>query len=329
MTYKEECIPLENQDDWNKCLEGIQHTFFHTWEHSYAIYLTHHLPTYLYYLETGNNKVAIPFTERKFREHIDIFSPHGFAGLISNNDPGICIEQWNNFARSRNYVCGYIGLNPIYDKPHYLANSNPIHYNNVYVLDLTLSEEDLFNNLHTNRRRQIRAWEKSNKTFIEDKEALIPFFLEHYHEFMASRQASSVTNFSMETLRYLLNLDNIIMVGAGSNNKVEVVAVFGFTSHICDYLFNVSLPEGQEYSVSLLWYAIKQAKSKLIPTFEFGGGKQKEDSLAQFKERFGSKKIPLRCLKQVYNNELYNKLCIEVNADPHNLLGYFPAYRKS
>ena len=63
-------------------------------------------------------------------------------------------------------------------------------------------------------------------------------------------------------------------------------------------------------------------KSKNIPLINLGG------SSAEFKRRFGATELPLRCLKQVYRPDIYAMLCGQVDADPSDKAGYFPAYRK-
>jgi len=60
-----------------------------------------------------------------------------------------------------------------------------------------------------------------------------------------------------------------------------------------------------------------------------GGGLREDDSIAMSKERFGAYKLPFVNLKQVYNSNVYEKLCAEVKADPDDRNGYFPAYRKN
>ena len=60
-----------------------------------------------------------------------------------------------------------------------------------------------------------------------------------------------------------------------------------------------------------------------------GGGINEDDNVALSKERFGAYKLPFNNLKQVYDEDIYNKLCHEKGIDAIDRTGYFPAYRKN
>jgi hypothetical protein len=60
-----------------------------------------------------------------------------------------------------------------------------------------------------------------------------------------------------------------------------------------------------------------------------GGGIRPGDGVAQFKQRFGPKTLPLRSIKQVYQPETFSRLCGEVKADPNGRHDYFPPYRRA
>lgn len=324
--FRERCIDINNQQDWREALQGIRHSFFHTWENCYAMYLSTGFKTYLYYCEGDNFKVVCPISERIFENYIDIVTPYGFSGFTGDGNFDQFPKFWNNFVEQKNYICGYIGLNPIFDSEFSFNLNEYRQYNNIYIIDLTLSYEQLFTNLSNNRKRQVKNWQEN--IFKYNKKELIYFFIENYYDFMMRKNSAGVYNFSQETLRFLLGLDNVFMVGAGKPDKVEAVSVFAYSSYVGDFLFNVSVPDGQHHSVPLLWYAVNYLKSLQIPLFNLGGGVRENDSLAEFKERFGANKLPLRCLKQVYQPEIYEKLCAGVNANPKDMTGYFPAYRK-
>ena len=119
----------------------------------------------------------------------------------------------------------------------------------------------------------------------------------------------------------------MLIVGARKDEKLVAVSVFGYTPDAGDFLFNVSVPEGRNYSAVLIWYGVQHLKALDVPLLNLGGGGHEDDSLADFKARFGSRKLPLRCAKQVYQREIYDQLCQRVNVDPNDMTGYFPAYR--
>jgi hypothetical protein len=324
----QELIPLHSPLRWKEALEGVPHAFGHTWESCYAMHLTTGFQTYLYLLTAGDSKVLCPIAERHYWGQVDIVTPYGFSGFVGNHDLADFQVHWKSFIKALGYVSGYIGLNPLFENNTYLQPDEVYRYNTLYILDLQLTPDKLFQNLSLNRKRQLKGYDDLKNRFLLDKPLLKNFFLKHYHPFFSQRNASQVYNFSQETLSYLLDLENVVTVGVYGNHQIEAVSVFVYTPYGAEYLFNVSLSEGQAHTVCLLWYGVHFLQSLGIPYFNLGGGVQEGDTIAQFKRRFGAGEFQLQCLKQVYNPPVYARLCREANCDPENKEGYFPAYRQ-
>jgi hypothetical protein len=324
----ERCISLEQSSEWKSALKGIKHAFAHTWENCYAMYLTTGFSTYLYTFEIENVQIVCPITERTFDGYTDILTPYGFSGFVGNGQFPEFRHYWKKFVKEKGYICGYIGLNPVFEDSNYYEVNEAYQYNNIYVLDLTLTTADLFTKLSSNRKRQLNHWEDSFSKITLEKPAVTEFFLGHYHDFFRSRNASRTYDFSRETLLFLTNLENIFIAGIQISGKVEAVSVFAYTTDMGEFLFNISLDEGQRYSALLLWYGVIQLKSIGIPSFNLGGGVRENDGIAKFKQRFGGKELPLKSLKQVYDPRVYEQLCWQVNVDPNDRSGYFPPYQK-
>lgn len=322
MTFKENCIPLESREEWREALKGLPHTFGHTWENCYAMHLTTGFKTYLYCFESENVRIVCPIAEREYDGYIDILKPFGFSGFAANGDCPDFSHYWKEFVRRRGYICGYLGVNPIFDYSTPFDPNEIYQYNTIYALDLTPSFDELWANLSMNRKRQLRDWENIRSNLAIEKSTLTDFFLSNYVDFFRRKDAARDYFFSRDTLSFLFSLDNVLMVGAPNSEKVEAISVFTHTEHVGEYLFNVSLPEGRHHAAGLLWYGVNYLKSIQIPILNLGGGSD------EFKRRFGAKKLPLRCLKQVYEPNIYEKFCRQVGVDPKDMTGYFPAYRK-
>lgn len=323
----QKCVPLESPAEWRNALEGIKHAFAHTWENCYAMRLTTGFRTYLYCFEAEKVRIVCPIAEREFEGHVDIVTPYGFSGFVGRGDYADFPHHWRKFVESRGYVCGYIGLNPIFENKTYFDSNELYSHNNIYVLDLTLSREELFSKLSTNRKRQLKEWEKASAGLVLEKHTLTDFFLKNYVEFFRQKGAAPVYAFSVATIESLFALDSVLIVGAGLPGKLEAATVFTCTAYAADFLFNVSLPEGRAHSAALLWYGVNYFKSIGIPLLNLGGGVRAGDSLAEFKQRFGGTKLALSCLEQVYDPATYVALCARMAADPADRTGYFPAYR--
>jgi hypothetical protein len=321
----QDMIPLDQPSEWKRALEGVKHTFGHTWQNCYAMHLTTGFKSYLYSFLSGDVRILCPIAEREYNGSVDILKPFGFSGFIGTGDCPEFPYHWKEFVRHRGYVCGYLGLNPIFDYNTHFASREIRQYDTVYVLDLTLSLDRLWENLSENRKRQLREANIVHSNPVSDKSSLTDFFLTNYVDFFHRKNAAQFYLFSRETLSFLFNLDNVLMVGAQNSEKMEAVSVFAYTADVGEYLFNVSLPGGEKHTAPLLWYAINYLKSLHIPLLNLGGG---GGGMAEFKRRFGGSQLPLRCIKQIYDQQVFENLCRQANADPWDSTGYFPPYRK-
>jgi hypothetical protein len=327
MMISQRRIPLESCAEWKAALEGIKHAFAHTWENCHAMHLTTGFRTYLYCFETENVRIVCPIAEREFEGYIDIVTPYGFSGFVGTGDCANFPQYWQAFAKARGYVCGYIGLNPIFENKTYFDSNELYSYNNIYVLDLTLSSQQLFLDLYKNRQRQLQRWEKTSGTLIADKTALADFFLANYSEFFRQKAATSAYAFQRATLEFLFEKKDVFLLGAGRSNRLEAATLFTYTSDVADALLHVAIADKSDHSAALLWHGARHFKSLGIPLLNLGGGVRANDSLAWFKERFGGRKMALSCLKQIYDPEIYADLCARTGANPADTAGYFPAYR--
>ena len=320
-------IPLSARDAWSSALIGLDHAFAHTWASCHAMHLTTGWPTFLYVFQSADATFVCPFAERTYEDAIDVVTPYGFSGFVGNGPVAGVLDAWYEFAREREYVCGYIGLNPVLDDSVSCTDSRAESYNEVFLLDLRRSEDALFNALSTNRKREVAKWRRQGAPLVADRRRLCSLFLDRYADFMASRGAAPAYAFSRATLEQLLSLDNVILVGAGDGEQLEAVAVFAHTPAVADYLFGVSLPGGEHHSGVLVWEGARRLQELAIPVLNLGGGIRMGDGVADFKRRFGATPIPLKRLRQVYDSGRFEALCRRAGADPTNWSRYFPPYR--
>ena len=325
---EEKLIPIDNPIGWKAALKGINHAFAHTWESCYSMHLTTGFPTFLYSINIDNTRIICPISERTYKQYTDIITPYGFSGFAGTGPSPEFMQYWQKFIEKKSYVSGYFTLNPIIMQNYYFNQNDIYKYNDLFIFDLSQSDEQLYLNLSSNRKRQLKQFEHMKQKIHLDKSSLINFFISNYREFFKSRNASSLYQFAEETLSFLFNQNNIIMIGILEENKIAAVSVFGLTKYMADFLFNISLPQGKKYSVTLIWYALNKIKSMGIPYLNLGGGITKNDSLADFKRRFGTGIYPLNAIKHVYDEDTYIKLCLSINADPDDRFGYFPAYQR-
>ena len=77
----------------------------------------------------------------------------------------------------------------------------------------------------------------------------------------------------------------------------------------------------------LLWSAVHRLIELGVQLLNLGGGLRPGDKLAQFKQRFGGQRRPLRALQEVYEPAAYAALCRQRGRNPAVRDGFFPAYR--
>jgi hypothetical protein len=327
-------IPLADAAAWRGALSGVPHAFAHTRESCQAMRLTSGWETFLYAFESDGVRIVCPLaerTERRDGEAVDVVTPFGFSGFVGDGDhPGFA-ARWRAFAAARGYVCGYIGLNPLLQNPTHFDAGEAQAANEVFALDLTLTEEELFARLSENRKREVRRFARvvagEGGGLVFDRARLLDFFLANYIEFFRERGASPAYLFSRATLEHLFGLEEVLAVGVERGGAVDAVSLFAHTPYAADFLFNVSRPEGQRWSAALLWHAVQWYRALGVPALCLGGGIRPGDGVARFKERFGARRLPLLGLKQVYRPEIYERLCRRAGVDSDPRTGYFPPYR--
>lgn len=323
------CIPLESAGEWKDALKDVKHSYCHTLENSHAMSLTTGYKTFLYVFENEGAKIICPLSEREYNGYRDIVTPYGFSGFTGNTDYPAFKNYWKEFVKEKGYVSGYISMNPLTENETYYSHEDAFKTTNLYFINLKLSITELFENLDANRRKQIKDFKKAESGFIYDREILKNFFIDNYYEFLKRTGASQANYFKKETLEYICSLENVYMSGAGINGEPEAVYIFAHTDYEGICLFNIATPEGRRHSPLLLWGGLKYFRSRKIPVMNLGGGIKEDDSVALSKERFGAYKLPFLNLKQIYNEDVYERLCKEMGHNSEDRSGYFPAYRKN
>ncbi|MEX5721406.1 hypothetical protein [Geodermatophilus maliterrae] len=320
-------IPLDDRAGWERALDGLPHAFGHTWASCRAMHLTTGWPTSLYVWEDGSSRFACAIAERGGPGTVDVVTPYGFGGFVGTGPEGGLLPQWQEFARARGYVCGYLGLNPLFVPPVCRASGDYGEHNDVHVLALDSGPDRLFARLSGNRRRQVRAFETAPARLSADRERLAEYFLAGIDDFLRSRGAGYASLLGGRTWRALLERDEVFVLGVEEDGSLVAASVFAHTPYCGEYLFGISSPAGRAYSAVLVWAAALRLAESGVPRLNLGGGVRRGDGIAAFKERFGGERLPLGALRQVYRPAAYARLCAAAGRDPGDRTGFFPPYR--
>jgi hypothetical protein len=319
-------IPLEDRSAWRSALESIPHAYAHSWEGCQAFALTWGSPTYLWSAEHGQGRFACVFAERLYGEYVDVVTPYGLPGFVGSSPWGGLAGLWRRFATERGYVCAYLVLNPVLSDPSYFAGTAKRH-RTVYVVDLGLSEEELYARLPSNRKYDIRRSRESTGTIVRDQRRLAEFFVSTYPSFMARRRAAPVYALTPQALRSLCGSKHTFLVGTQRSGTVRAAALFGYSPYLGDYLFSVSEEGERGHSALLVWEGALELRRRGVPFLHLGGGVVEGDGVEAFKRRFGATPSSIMSAEEVYREDVYRDLCAEAGVDPDGDAGYFPAYR--
>lgn len=268
--------------------------------------------------------MIIPLIERKFNGYIDIATPYGFSGFATNGKWSDFEAIWDSAVKEKNYVSGYLGLHPLTENTSFFPLGTSSEARTVFILDLSKSVQDLFASL---RGKGKKADSKLNReaVLVFDRKRLIDEFPLLYKEAMRRLGASSAYSFSEETLSLLLSSENVEVVGIEVDGIIQIIDVFLRAPLCAEYFLSASTEPGRSYSTALLWQGILVLKKLGCRYLNLGGGVRENDGLAQFKERFGGISMKFVALKQIYNLDVYNKLCRDAGICS-KFNHYFPGY---
>lgn len=320
-------IPLTERQEWAQTLDGIPHSFAHTWENCHAMSFTTGYPTFLYCCEGPEGRVVCPIAERPCGEYVEAVTPYGFSGFTGIGNIQDFPAIWIEFAKSQDWVTAYVTLNPLFYKSWFTDPAQVRTHNSLYILDLNLSEGAVMQGLRKSRRQSLMRWLNEGVVTITDRNRLKEFILHNHDVFLLRKNASPTYRFSSPTLELLCSAKNIYMVGAERAGSIECAIVCAHTCFSADYLLNISNLEGAFHSTGLLWNTVRFLQERAVPVLNLGGGVSPGDGISEFKRSLGGVPTPLRSSRQIFRPTIYMALCAQAGVNPHNETGFFPPYQ--
>ena len=161
-----------------------------------------------------------------------------------------------------------------------------------YIINLELSEVELFQNIHSKHRNVIRKAQKDNLTvhygnyYIEDCYRLI-------------KETFSRQGLLPPSLEYIQKLnkleDNVLFAVVKDKSDIQGVAIFIWKKYTsCYYLHGGSIRTPHSGAMNLLhWETILLMKKKSVKHYDFVGGRisneaeSRLEGIQRFKSRFG------------------------------------------
>ncbi|WP_042348349.1 GNAT family N-acetyltransferase [Bacillus massiliigorillae] len=349
-------ISFKEKQKWNDALSRFHKSDLYYY-HGYCSlsYLMGDGEPYLFFFEDDNEcLVCYPYIKRRIElpfmnddmlkeDVFDIITPNGFGGPLTQNISEKTIgkfrRDFEEHCQKENIISEFIRFHPIIQNHHYLEECLEVIYDRETVyIDLTKSEEEIFNNYHKNHKRNIHKAISNNFEFrvLAKDEAmlLIKDFYILYKETMDKVGATPYYYYSIEYLTsFLLDLDKHCRIAAVfDEGKLISAALCMFNEEYIHYHLGCSKKEYLHLGINpfLFHHLALWSKKVGCRALHLGGGHIGRDSLFQFKHRFNDEgTLDFYVGRKIHNISKYNLLVRnwEKYYSQDASSGFFPLYR--
>lgn len=254
-------------------------------------------------------------------DYYDITSAYGYGGPLMDAATDTDYEQlriafesfWPEFCRSHNIIAEFVRFQPMiqYSK-NFWAFYQPQQIKNIVWFDLTKSEEQLWQDLHPQKKRALKKAAHQDLVFNEDWE-YYPEFQQIYAQTMDRRHARSFYCFPENYFREIeqnLPLKNRWLHTVLHQGRPVSSALFFTSSSTVHYYLGANSIESRNLHSSsyLLWRTALKAKQLGYQKFILGGGVVAHDELYRFKRQFANTEVPYTIGMRIHNAEIYEQL---------------------
>ena len=290
-----------------------------------------------------NGKITNQFLIRKIpdkiegKEYFDIVTPYGYGGSIIENLIGDkekllqrYQEEFSKYCLENNIVSEFVRFHPIVKNYEDFGKMYNAKYMRKTLITKLQEDDPVQNQFGKSCRKNIRQALNKGVTYkITQKPDNIDSFKDIYYSTMDRNSATDYYYFDDEYFNNLLKYfkSNIIFIEAIFENKVIAAGLYFTYKDIIHIHLSGTLTEFLYLSPAyILRYAVtlwgKENGYKLI---HHGGGRSnsEEDSLYLFKKNFAKVyDTDFYIGRKIWNQEIYDKLCILKNIDKNE--EFFP-----
>lgn len=320
---------LNNFDQWGQMLQRLpvsQQDIYFTPAY-YSLYQNYgDGKAQCFVFEKDGNIVLYPFLKNSItplgyeldKEYYDIQGAYGYNGLVASTDDSCFIaEFWKEFdayCQENDIVAEFMRFHPLM-KNYKLGEGHfkLIHDRNTVYLDLTQTEEAIFQGFEKSTRKHIQKAEKTIEIRpAHYSEENVEIFNRIYRENMEHVHSIPYLFFSLEHFRNMFQMDDIEFFIAYQDD-VPIACYSGLVSkeYYGNYL-RASLTEYNKTGVNTLmyWSMIKSAKAHGCHYVHFGGGTSgdPENSLLKYKMNFSQTLSEFWIGKKVHNQKIYDQV---------------------
>lgn len=359
MIYLYELFSLDNEQlDWNKKINHLNvKDIFYSSEYCSLYKEEQDGKAYLFVFQNDDGREVyycffkrevndLPFMkEDSFpNKWYDIITvAYGYGGPLTECSDEALMKNFRrafeDYCQKENIITEFIRFHPLLQNQKYLKERMEVIYDRETVyIDLSKTEEEIFQQYHKNHQRNVKKALKNELEFrvFHGEEALLMVgdFYDLYKQTMDKLNAAAFAYFSPQYIHELLTkLRNKAFIGAVFyQGRMIAAALCMYEAGSLHYHLGCSdqqfLPLGT--NVFLLHNIALYGKSILCRSFHLGGGHVGRDSLFQFKYRFNpTGTLAFFIGKKIHHAEKYEILqqqwenFYRMKREKH----FFPAYR--
>ncbi|MEI4488696.1 hypothetical protein V8J36_21120 [Frigidibacter sp. MR17.14] len=322
-----ECELVPNDDDrrWGLALEGMQTVFGHGIEAARAFSASTGARTFLCVLRAPGFRTVCALAERSFGGRVDVFTMPGFSGFATLGTLPAFEELWQQAGQAFGWVCAYVQEHPLLTSPFGEAGATRTG-RVAYVLDIAQPEPDLLAGMSQSRRRQLRRPLGDGWQLARAPRVPLGFLRREADGFLDARAADRTAYLSPEGWAHTAAAADVFAIEATCGGVTEAVSLFAGSGAVADYLYNISTEAGQPCSARLIWAGIAELRARGCRALNLGGGIRPDDSIAEFKRRFGPAEIPIVTRCTIFDAPAYAALCAQAGTRADD--AFFPSYHR-
>ncbi len=185
-----------------------------------------------------------------------------------------------------------------------------------HIIDLTLSEEELWSKMHSKHRNTVRRGEKAGMELVLGGEELAEQYTPLSNETYArSGKGADSSNYYKMLVRHLENRSLISLIS--KEGELQAGGMFLYSKAAAYYLHGASIGRPEPGSTNfMLWSVVMEMKAKGVREFSFVGyhvGAEegsKLDGIQKFKERFGGELESCYSFRYVQKPFFYKLYCL-------------------
>ena len=315
-------IDLDNKEIWNKALEKEECLIGHSWDYSKFLSINDkNLKPHLLIFDEINIKNFCAVNISSYKNFKYIYSLSGYTGysqFFLKDD----ILKIKKVLKNKNFITYYFVTNQIFLNKNIVQNNLNNYYdkkNNLYLLTLEKSLDEIYSSFNNNLKRKIKISSKLNVKSSQKFD--VNEFFDLYQKNFERLNLRNKSIYNLNSLKFLVNnYKKKLIYCAYINDKLCCSVIILYNQNYSEYLTSFSLKDHNHLTGFLLVESIKFLKSMNIKYLNLGGGVKKVNGIENFKKSFGFEAIDQYETKLIVDEDSYLKETQYLSSE------YFPKF---